>query len=50
MQEMGERTLSEEDTVEEFDTSVKEKQNIKLKKKKIPDTKRPGNLGYHEKI
>ena len=48
MQEMGERTLSEEDRVEVFDTSVKE--NIKCKKQKIPDTKHLGNLGYHEKI
>jgi hypothetical protein len=32
------------DTIKEIDTSIKEN----IKSKKIPDTKHPGNLVYHE--
>jgi hypothetical protein len=43
-QEMEERISGRKDTIEEINLS----KNM-LKVKKIPDTKHPENLGYHEK-
>ena len=45
IQETEERILSVDDIIEEIDMPVKEN----VKSKKIPYTKHPGNLRYHEK-
>ena len=45
IQEMEERILRIEDTIEEMDTAVKGN----AKSKKIPDIKYPGNLRHYEK-
>ena len=47
IQEIEERTLGAEDTIENIDSTVKE--NAKCKKQKACDPKHPGNSRYNEK-